>query len=166
MMIGNNYAQQVAHAKSNNVSIVNVDHTTLPVPPIQGEKDTVTLSDKALAMLNGTAIKEPPATYVRPEKASILLTQSNASSSTNENTSGETTAIDNRFSDMMQKILDQRLGIDSEKLEELDDKIEEIADNENMSPEEKQKALEALAEMREQIIEDSKELRKFEEETD
>ena len=37
----------------------------------------------------------------------------------------------------MQNILDKRLGIDRERLEELEALMEEIANNENMSPEEK-----------------------------
>jgi hypothetical protein len=38
--------------------VLNLDKTTLPVQPIPGKKDTVTLSDKALAMMNGSEIKE------------------------------------------------------------------------------------------------------------
>ena len=166
MMISNNYAQQVAHAKTNNNSIVNFDHTTAPVQPIPGEKDTVTLSDKALSMLNGTTITENPPTYIRPETARSLLAQNDTTNSTNDSASKENTAIDNRFSDMMQKIVDQRLGVDREKLEELEALMEEIANNENMSPEEKQKALEMLGEMREKLIEESREIREVAKQTD
>lgn len=166
MMISNNYAQQVAHAKSSNASIVNFDHNTPAVQPIPGEKDTLTLSDKALAMVNGTTIKENPPTYVRPETARSLLAQNEASNATNPTLSEENTVIDDRFSEMMQKILDQRLGVDRKKLEELEAMMEEIANNENMSPEEKQKALETLAEMREKLIEESREVREFAKQTD
>ena len=58
MMISSNYAQQVAQAKSNNTSIVKFDNSIPAVQPIPGEKDTVTLSDQALAMMNGNEIKE------------------------------------------------------------------------------------------------------------
>ncbi len=161
MMINSNYAQQVAQAKASNASIVNFDNNTSAVQPIPGEKDTVTLSDKALAMMNGTAVKEKPPTYIKPETVSSLLTnsdvaQNEATNSAKENASEENIVIDNRFSEMMQNILDKRLGIDREKLAELEAMMEEIANNENMSPEEKQKALEALAEMREKIIEEKR----------
>ena len=167
MIISNNYAQQVAQAKSNNASIVNFDHTTPAIQPIPGEKGTLTLSDKALAMMNGTTTTtESPPTYVRPETARSLLTQNEAPHSTSENKSEESTIVDNRFSEMMQKIVDQRLGIDRAKLEELEAMMEEIAKNENMSPEEKQKALETLAEMREKLIEENREVREVAKQTD
>ena len=66
----------------------------------------------------------------------------------------------------MQNILDKRLGIDRERLEELEALMEEIANNENMSPEEKQLALEKLAEMREQIIEEGREIQEVVKQTD
>lgn len=166
MMISNNYAQQVAQAKSSNASIVNFDHTSLPVQPIPGEKDTLTLSDKALAIMNGTTIKETPPTYVRPETARALLAQNEAAHSTNESKSAENTVVNNRFSEMMQKIVDQRLGVDRAKLDELEAMMEDIAKNENMSPEEKQKALEILSEMREKLIEESREVREVAKQTD
>ena len=145
MMINNHYVQQVAQTKSSNALALNVDNTTLPVQPIPGEKDTVTLSDKALAMMNGNEVKEIAPTYIRPETARSLLSQSKAAN----------TDVDNRFSKMMQNILNQRLGIDNEKLEEIEAEMEEIANNENMSPEEKQKALEELTQQRDTFIEES-----------
>ena len=67
----------------------------------------------------------------------------------------ENKVTDNRFNDMMLKILDKRLGIDREKLAELEAMIKNVAENEKMSPEEKQKAIEELEKMREEIIEKS-----------
>lgn len=116
MMISNNYAQQVAHAKSSNASIVSFDHTTSAVQPIPGEKDTFTLSDKAIAMMNGTTVKENPPTYVRPETARSLIAQNEISHVSTENKSKENTVVDKRFSEMMQKVVDKRLGVDREKL--------------------------------------------------
>ena len=145
MMVNNHYVQQVAQTKSSNALALKVDNTALPVQPIPGEKDTVTLSNKALAMMNGNEVKEIAPTYIRPETASSLLSQSKAAN----------TDVDNRFSKMMQNILNQRLGIDNEKLEEIEAEMEEIANNENMSAEEKQKALEELAQQRDTFIEES-----------
>lgn len=166
MMISSNYAQQVAQAKSNNTSIVNFDNNTPAVQPIPGKKDTVTLSDKALAMMNGNEIKEIAPTYVRPKSARSLLSQSEALNTTQDSNAKEDVVVDNRFSEIMQNILDKRLGIDRERLEELEALMEEIANNENMSPEEKQLALEKLAEMREQIIEEGREIQEVVKQTD
>jgi hypothetical protein len=110
--------------------VLNLDKTTLPVQPIPGEKDTVTLSDKALAMMNGSEVKEIAPTYVRPETARSLLSQSEASKATQAGDAKESNIVDNRFSGMLQSILDKRLGIDRDKLEELEVLMEEIANNE------------------------------------
>ncbi|PKH87862.1 hypothetical protein [Colwellia sp. Bg11-28] len=166
MMINNNYAQQVAQAKSNNALVVSFDNTTPAVQRIPGEKDTVTLSDKALAMMNGNEIKEIAPTYLRPESARSLLAKSETLNTTQVGDAKEDVVVDNRFSEIMQNILDKRLGIDREKLEELEALMEEIANNENMSPEEKELALEKLAEMREKIIEEGREIQKTVEQTD
>jgi len=166
MMINSNYAQQVAQAKTNNASFVNFDNSTPAVQPIAGEKDTFTLSDRALAMMNGDKVKEIAPTYVRPESARTLLAKNDALNTANDTKTEENTVIDNRFADMMQNIIDQRLGVDREKLEELEAMMEEIAKNENMSPEEKQQLLEKLAEMREKLIEESREIREIAKQTD
>lgn len=165
-MINNNYAQQVAQAKSNNALVVSFDNTTPAVQPIPGEKDTLTLSDKALAMMNGNEIKEIAPTYLRPESARSLLAKSETLNTTQDGDAKEDVVVDNRFSEIMQNILDKRLGIDREKLEELEALMEEIANNENMSPEEKELALEKLAKMREKIIEEGREIQKKIEQTD
>jgi hypothetical protein len=166
MMILNNYAQQIAQAKSNNAAIVNFDNSIPAVQPIPGEKDTVTLSDQALAMMNGKEVKEIAPTYVRPENARSLLAENDALNTTNNTHLKENEVIDTRFSDMMQNFIDQRLGVDREKLEELEAMMEEIAKNESMSPEEKQQALEKLAEMRDKLIQESREIREIAKQTE
>ncbi len=166
MMINSNYALQVSQAKSNNASIVNFDNTIPAVQAIPGQKDTVTLSDKALAMMNGAEIKEIPPTYVMPEKARSLLAESEALKTENDTSVKEDKVIDNRFGEMMQNIIDQRLGVDRKKLEELEALMEEIAENENMSPEEKEQAGETLAELRKKIIEASRKVRAGANQTD
>jgi small-conductance mechanosensitive channel len=169
MMINNNYALQVEQAKANNSSIVNFDNTTPEIQPIAGEKDTVTLSYKALAMMNGTEAKEVAPTYVRPETARALLAGSeaiHAANNTDDTSAKENKVIDTRFGEMMQSIIDQRLGVDRKKLDELEALMAEIAENENMSPEEKQKALEMLTQMRDKLIEESREIREVAKQTD
>jgi Holliday junction resolvase len=129
----------------------------------------VTLSDKALAMMNGSEVKEVAPTYVRPTTSRSILSQSEASKAKQAANAKESNVIGNRFSEMMQNILDKRLGIDRERLEELEELealMEEIANNENMSPEEKELALEKLAEMREIIIEEGREIQEVVKQTD
>ncbi len=166
MMINNNYAQQITEARAKNLSSVDFENTPSAVQPIPGEKDSFTLSDKALAMMNGSEIKEIAPTYIKPETARSLLAESEAIKIAGDTNAKENKVIDNRFSDMMQNILDQRLGVDRKKLEELEAMMEEIAKNENMSPEEKQQALEKLAEMRDKIIEEGREIQEVAKTTD
>lgn len=150
MMVNMNYAQMVSVAKSqlaNQVDFVKGYEHPLPVAP---KTDTVTLSDAAIAKMQGENYSESAPTYIKPETAQSLLAANKAKTSTVENK-----VTDNRFNDMMQKILDKRLGIDREKLAELEAMIKNVAENEKMSPEEKQKAIEELEKMREEIIEQS-----------
>jgi len=165
-MINSNYAQAVTQAKANNDPLINFDNNTPAVQPIPGEKDTVTLSDRALAMMNGAEVKETAPTYVKPVTARALLAASDAAKSAENNTDNKTASTDNRFAEIMQNILNQRLGIDTEKLKEIEAKMELIANDESMSPEEKQEALEALVEEREKVMEKGKEVRELAEETD
>lgn len=167
MMINTNYASQVAYARENNAPVVNFNHTptSLPSAPAQ---DTLTLSPQAQAMMQGKAITaiETAPTYVNPVTARSLLAQQQAKIPNSMSVNITNEKADSRFGDMMQKILDQRLGIDREKLAELEAMMEEIAKNENMSDEEKQKALEELEKIREQIIEESIKTREVAKQTD
>ena len=72
-MINTNYAEQVALAKSLNISIVNFDTGTPKIQPITGEKDTVTFSDNALAIIQGQEHQEEAPTYLKPVSALSLL---------------------------------------------------------------------------------------------
>ncbi len=150
MMINMNYAQMVDLAKLSNASNVNFDKNREYTLPIAPKPDSFTLSDAALAKMNGENYTDSAPTYIKPESANSLIALNKSEGST---ITGKT--IDTRFGDMMQSILDKRLGIDREKLAELEAMIDEIANNENMSPAEKQKAMEQLEKMREELIEQS-----------
>jgi hypothetical protein len=165
MMISNDYAQQVAQAKANKASFVNFNNLP-PVQPIAGERNTVTFSDKALAMMNGTEIKDQAPTYIKPVTARALLADNKVNEAETSPGSEDISAADERFNEIMQNILDKRLGVDREKLAEIEALMEEIASNENMSPEEKQKALEELEKIKEKIIEESREVRDIAMETE
>lgn len=150
MMINPHYAEIITQAKARNATHISFDKKTAPVEKITPEKDTFTLSDRALAKMNGESIKEEAPTYVKPKTANQHLTASSTQTSSQENSVNA-----ERFSQIMQAILDKRLGVDREKLEELDAMMKEIAENENMSPEEKQKAIEELELMKEKVIAES-----------
>lgn len=162
MMINTNYAEQIALAKTNKASFVNFDNNKSHSTSISGAKDTVSISSAALAKLNGADYQETAPTYIKPISARSLL-EANQSNELNQEKKVHT---DTRFSEMMQDILDKRLGIDRKKLEELDAMMEEIAKNENMSPEEKAAAMEKIAEMREKVIEESARIREVAKQTD
>lgn len=161
MLINSNYAQAIAQAKANNASFVNFDKIAPVAQSTSGEKDTVTISAKAQAMMEGKNVEEIAPIYVKPETARELLAQ-NKSSEGKE----KITEIDTRFSEMMQSILDKRTGIDRKKLAEIDAMMKEIGENENLSPEEKQQALEELAKLREKVIEESIEIQKTAQQTE
>lgn len=160
MMITQDYTHAITQAKSRNATFVNFDNKAQTVQPITAEKDTFTLSDRAMALMHGKEYKYEAPTYVRPETARSMLAQSDSTASNSQRTNSG-----NRFSEIMQRVLDQRLGVDREKLDEIDAMMEDIAKNEKMSPEEKAKALEELAEIREKIIEESIEMQKVAKQT-
>lgn len=157
-MINSNYSEIIAQAKLNRATHVNFDKRDQPVQAITAEKDTYTLSDAALAKMSGQPIEEKAPTYVKPETAKELLAQEAAKNP--DNNGLKKSASDTRFDEMMQKILDQRLGIDRKKLEEIEAMMEEIAKNENLSPEQKQKAIEELEKLKEKVIEESMDVKK------
>ena len=150
MMINNNYAQAVEQARANNATFVSFDRNKTSNKSTTVAQDTVTLSGKAQAMIAGKEVEEIAPIYVKPETARELLAQNQSLDNADNATESEI-----RFSDIMQSILDKRTGVDRKKLDEIEAMMKEIGDNENMSPEEKQQALEKLIEMREKVIEES-----------
>jgi hypothetical protein len=155
-MINTNYTDIIAQARRKGATHVDFDNTDYKVKAITPGKDTLTLSDAALAKMNGEQIKEIPLTYVKPVRANSLL----ANNEPTKNTLPQKSASDIRFDDMMQNILDKRLGVDREKLKEIEAMMEEVAKNENLSPEQKQKAMEELEKIKEKVIEESLEIKK------
>ena len=160
MMINHNYADIINQAKLNNASSAHFPQTSNHIVP-SAPQDKVTLSAAAMAKTNGNEFHEPAPTYVKPESANTLLSAQAATNNLKTNQTDNTVLEkDERFTNMMQSILDKRLGIDREKLAELEAMMEEIAKNENLSPEEKQKAIAELEKMREELIKESIEIKK------
>jgi len=166
-MINQNYSEIITRAKSQGASHVDFSKSNnIPVNH-SSNQDTLTLSSQALAMSKGenNIVEKVAPIYVRPQTAAQLLAEHKSSQSTPSapmtNDVKSDVVSHSRFEDMMQAILDKRLGVDRKKLEELDAMMEEIAKNENLSPEEKAKAMEEVAKMREKIIEESIEVKKI-----
>ncbi len=163
MMISINYTEVIAQARKNGETHVDFDKGDYNVKAISSGKDTVSLSDAALAKMNGEEIKDIPPTYIRPETAKSLLAKEEATNKAQakvDNNANVKSDKDLRFDKVMQDILDKRLGVDRKKLEEIDAMMEEIAKNENLSPAQKQKAMEELEKMKEEVIEESMEIQK------
>lgn len=171
MMINVNYNEIIAQAKTKGTSQANFNNIDSTRSNNAVNQDTLTLSNQALSLLEGNKniIQEISPIYVRTQTAAELLAnnqnnQSNlqvTTSSLSENKEKNTTELDSRFGDMMQAILDKRLGVDRKKLEELEAMMAEIAKNDNLSPEEKEKAMEEIGKMREKIIEESIDIKKI-----
>lgn len=152
MMVNMDYAGIVNEAKRNQRSQVTFEQRITP-NATSHYVDKITLSDQAMALSRGEQQEtKAPVSYIKPESANSLLKKS----ATN-NTAGN---ADSQFADMMQSILDKRLGVDREKLKEIEAMMKEIANNENLSAEEKQKALEELEKMKENLIAESLEIKK------
>ncbi len=155
MIINNSYVEQPTQKKIKDTERIHFNSDNSTNKPSSPVTDTLTLSNAALAKMNGKSIEEIAPTYIKPQTASSLLaanqTEPEVARSQNR---------DNRFNDMMLSILDKRLGIDRDKLAELEAMMEEVAKNENMSPEEKQKAIEQLDKMKEDLIKESIEMKK------
>jgi len=166
MMITNiDYTSIVEKARASGSTSVNFDTAVQPISSIKAEQDTVTISQQAIALMNGNSTnvntEETAPTYVRPETASSLLAQNNTST-----TEVEKSEKDIRFDEIMQNILDQRTGVDRKKLDEINAMIEEVANNENLSPEEKEKMISMLEEMKEELMKETIELQKVAKQTD
>ncbi len=172
MMINMNYSEIISKAKSQGVSQVDFSNRGKAAPVNSSNQDTLTLSDQALSLSKGEnkIVQEVPPIYVRPQTAAELLAENKSShaSTQTSNSPQEAQGIakNSRFEDMMQAILDKRLGVDRKKLEELEALKEEIAKNENLSPEEKAKAIEEIEKIREKMIEESMDIRKVAKQND
>jgi len=153
-----NYSALINQAKANDATRVNFSRASeLSVigDNLKAEQDTLTLSKSALALMNGQKVEDVAPTYVRPQTAASLSVENKQATENEGSTDDKGKESGAKFSEIMQAILDQRLGIDREKLEEIDEKIEEVANDKSLSPEVKSKILEQLNEMREQVIEES-----------
>ena len=154
-MINHDYAAIISQAKKSGAQYVNFTQPSQPNNSVNAYQDKVTLSSDAVNLLNGESTTQTAPTYIKPTTARALLAENKTSTSIDKQYERNS-----RFDDMLQKILDKRLGVDREKLEEIEAMMREVAENENLSPEQKQKALEELEKVREQMMEESLDVQK------
>ena len=154
-------------AKTNEDSTVQTSPASLFVSG-QANGDVVTISSAARDLANGKSVTPPANTYdqlgsVRQVKSSTVESSLYASDTTDtapeinsaRNRNEEPISFESFYQDAMQAILDNRLGIDKEKLKEIEAMMEEVASDDSLSPEEKAKKLEQLQELMEKEIEKS-----------
>jgi len=166
MMINVNYSEQIAHAKTQGASQVDFKRSATTQLKSSSNQDTLTLSNQALSLINGDKqiVTETSPIYVKPQTAAALIAENkNSTSTTGRANEGGVSAISTKgakFEEMMQAIIDKRLGIDRKKLEEIEALMKEIAEDQNLSPEAKENALKEIEKMRDNIIEESIEIKK------
>lgn len=142
MMVSNiNYGQIYALAKSQGASHADFSR---PSPNDHSKhQDKVTLSDEAKALMSGSSVNQTEATYAKPTQTSVETLSNNATNKAEKS---------DFLAKVQQQLLDQKLGVDREKLKEIEAMMEKIAQDENLSPDEKKRMLESLTQMREEIF--------------
>jgi len=166
MMINVNYSEQIAHAKTQGASQVEFKRSGTTQLKSSPNQDTLTLSNQALSLINGDKkiVTETSPIYLKPQSAAALIAEhENSNSTTRRSNEGGVSASSTKgvkFEEMMQAIIDKRLGIDRKKLEEIEALMKEIAEDQNLSPEAKENALKEIEKMRDNIIEESIEIKK------
>jgi len=128
----------------------------------QSNPDTVTISAAARDMANGKPAEIAQNTYEnlasvrRISQSQIQVAQvPEPNLTTIESNTEPEIDIDNFYQNAMQSILDNRMGLDKEKLKEIEAMMEEVAKDESLSPEQKTKKLEELQKLMDQVIEES-----------
>jgi len=171
MMINYNYSEIITQARDNGLRQIDFKNSTDIAHTTPSLQDKLTLSAQAQAKLKGAVdvFQEQSPVYEKPKTAAQLLAENKhnqaiyqpRASAVGNNDLKVLSSNDSRFQEMMQSILDKRLGVDRKKLEELDAMMEEIAKNENLSPEQKAKAIAEIEKMREDVIVESIEVKKI-----
>lgn len=82
-------------------------------------------------------------------------TKVNTANSATEDTQPAVDERNGNYSKMMQLLLDARMGIDREKLEEIEEKIQTVVNNADLSGEQKQQLIKALQQQKEVIFEEA-----------
>jgi hypothetical protein len=153
MLINTQYTEIIAQAKIKGKSHVDFNTSNENVNLAAAEKDTFTLSTTAQEKMNGEKKNETSNTYSIPRTARELL-EEQAVKELNPNKFNKTKS-DVRLNEMMENISNNRIGFDREQLKKIEAMMAKIAENENLSPEQKQQAIKALEAQKQEIVEES-----------
>ena len=159
MIINTHYTEIIAQAKIKGESNVNFDHSNENVKLAAAEKDTFTLSRTAQEKMNGEKTNATSNTYAMPKTARELLAEHAAIE--RDPSAFNKAKSDVRLSEMMENISNNRIGFDREQLKKIAAMMAKIAENENLSPEQKQQAIKALEAQKQEIVEESLDVRKL-----
>ena len=109
--------------------------------------------------MNGEKTNATSNTYAMPKTARELLAEHAAIE--RDPSAFNKAKSDVRLSEMMENISNNRIGFDREQLKKIAAMMAKIAENENLSPEQKQQAIKALEAQKQEIVEESLDVRKL-----
>lgn len=154
-----NAYSRVAVSQENTVNVSPSRQSRSPLTAINEVdtryQDTVTLSSPAK---QGQETKESQTanTYEQLAPGKSAQYSNNDAVSKGATPSDEKSQLEsdnsNFLQDAMQAILDKRAGIDREKLKELEAQMEEIANDKNLSPEQKAEQMKLLQQQKEELL--------------
>lgn len=93
--------------------------------------------------------------FVMPNAQTAANNTANTTNNTTEDNQPTVDETDSRYSNMMQLLLDARMGIDREKLQEIEEKIQNIENDPDLSGKQKQQLIKALQQQKEVIFEEA-----------
>jgi len=157
MIINTNYTEIIAQAKIKGESHVNFDNHNENVKLFIVEKDTFTLSGPAQEKMNGEEINETSHTYSMPKTARELLDEQAAKEL--DLSTVYKVKSDARLAEVMENITNNRVGVDREQLKKIEALMAKVAENDNLSPEQKQQAIKALEAQKQEVVEESLDVR-------
>jgi hypothetical protein len=152
------YTEIITQAKIKGGSHANFDNFNENVKLFTEEKDTYTLSGPAQAKMKGEAINETSHIYFMPKTARELLDEQ-AVKELDLSTVYKLKS-DARLKEVMENITNNRVGVDREQLKKIEAMMATVAENDNLSPEQKQQAIRALEAQKQKAVEESLDVRK------
>lgn len=113
----------------------------------RGQNDSVTISPAASAAAQGQAHQQDPVDRYQ------ALASNQAVERNRQAMAPAKISREDFMKTALQSTLDQRIGVDREKLQELEEQMQKVAENTNLTAEQKAEQLAALEQQRDEIIE-------------
>jgi len=166
-MITFNRSDIYAASSRASANKVETDQQSIqPQKPQQSSVDKVTISMAARDLAQGNVAEVSLNTYDHLANASrivptkieipdIDLPPAPIYPTSMKTTESAPITMDDFISNAMENILDSRMGIDKDKLKEIEAMMEEVANDDSLSPEQKAKKLEELQKLYDKVIEEA-----------